>query len=333
MELAMAQCLIGCGSNMGPRREQLDRAIEFLRYMPGVVLRKVSRWKETVPIGGPSGQESFLNGACLIETDLSPQDVLSVLHALENTLQRNRSERWGPRTVDLDLLLYEDLILNSESLTIPHPRMSTRRFVLEPCVEIAGDVWHPISACTLNELLANIQTANPHIAVVGVECQSVIEVTRAVANASLGAVVHAPVELPPVDASSTEWSKILLRMLQAMDGEQNKCEHGIVTDFWLETLSLAAHEKLTAQQRDVFLKDFATHTVSSSPPHVLFLLVAPAVRLSSSPERARMQQRIIEVALDPTYHSHLKPKAIVMIDAENQIQAQAEAVAAVEAMV
>ncbi|MEO1990749.1 MAG: 2-amino-4-hydroxy-6-hydroxymethyldihydropteridine diphosphokinase [Pirellulales bacterium] len=329
----MAKCLIGCGSNIGPRREQLDRAIEFLRYMPGVALQKVSHWKETVPIGGPPGQESFLNGACLIETDLSPQDVLSVLHAVENTLQRNRSERWGPRTVDLDLLLYEDLILHSASLTVPHPRMSTRRFVLEPCVEIAGDIRHPTSACTLKELLANIQTVKPHIAVVGVECDSVIEVTRAVGNASLGLVVHQSSEWLPVDASLSEWSKTLSCMLQAMDGAQKNGEHGFVTDFWLETLALAARETLPIPQRDEFLKDFASHTVSSQPPHVLFLLVVPATRLSSSPEKARLQRQMIEVANDPTYHSHLKPKAVVMIDAENQPQARADAVAAVEAMV
>ncbi|NDC64536.1 MAG: 2-amino-4-hydroxy-6-hydroxymethyldihydropteridine diphosphokinase, partial [Planctomycetia bacterium] len=100
----MARCLVGCGSNLGSRREQLDRAVELLRFMPGVSVQAVSRYRETRPVGGPAGQEAYLNGACLIETDLAPHELLDALGAVEQTLLRHRSERWAARTIDLDLL-------------------------------------------------------------------------------------------------------------------------------------------------------------------------------------------------------------------------------------
>ena len=147
--------------------------------MPGVTLVEVSRFRDTKPIGGPPGQGLFLNGACLIETDLAPHDVMGMLTAVENTLDRERDERWGPRTVDLDLLLYDDLVLNNATLTVPHPRMATRRFVLEPCVEIAPDLMHPLAACSLSDLLQSISTTHPHVAVIGVPGSGAPEVASA----------------------------------------------------------------------------------------------------------------------------------------------------------
>jgi 2-amino-4-hydroxy-6-hydroxymethyldihydropteridine diphosphokinase len=196
----MARCLIGCGSNLGRRREFLDRAIELIRFMPGVSLLAVSRFRETRPIGGPPGQESFLNGACLIETDLPPHDVLAMLAAVENTLHRERLEWWGPRTIDLDLLLYDDVVLETETLTLPHPRMPTRRFVLEPCVEIAADIRHPLAGCTLAEMLESITAPQPHVAVIGLPGSGAHEVAAAIADTMLDC--HVTV----VDAGATEES-------------------------------------------------------------------------------------------------------------------------------
>ncbi|NBX29484.1 2-amino-4-hydroxy-6-hydroxymethyldihydropteridine diphosphokinase, partial [bacterium] len=124
--------------------------------MPGVAIVAVSRFRETRAVGGPPGQDAYLNGACLIETELPPEDVLGMLAAVENTLHRERLERWGERTIDLDLLLYDDLVVESDALTVPHPRMVTRRFVLEPSAEIAADLSVPTAACTVGDLLDNI---------------------------------------------------------------------------------------------------------------------------------------------------------------------------------
>ena len=214
----MARCLIGCGSNVGRRRDFLDRAIELIRFMPGVSLLAVSRFRQTRPIGGPAGQEPFLNGACLIETDLSPHDVLAMLSAVENTLHRERVERWGPRTIDLDLLLYDDLILDTETLTLPHPRMPTRRFVLEPCVEIAPDLRHPLAGCTLAEMLESISAPQPRVAVVGLPGTGAQEVAAAIAETMLDCHVTAvdAVGVPHGDDMDRELDDDLARL--ACDG-------------------------------------------------------------------------------------------------------------------
>ncbi|MBM4023467.1 MAG: 2-amino-4-hydroxy-6-hydroxymethyldihydropteridine diphosphokinase, partial [Planctomycetes bacterium] len=192
----MARCLIGCGSNLGRRREQLDRALELLRFMPGVELLAVSRFHETRPVGGLADQAAYLNGACLIETDLPPHDVLGALFAVENTLHRRREHRWGERTIDLDLLLYDDLVVESPDLTLPHPRMATRRFVLEPCAEIAAELPYPPADCTIRDLLDNISVPHPLVAVVGVPGSGAAEVAAAVADVTLARLVRAPVPLP-----------------------------------------------------------------------------------------------------------------------------------------
>lgn len=195
----MARCLVGCGANLGEPLRQLERAVELVRFMPGVECTAVSRFRETRPVGGPPGQPPYVNGAFLLETDLGPHEVLDMLLAVENTLERRRDERWGPRTVDLDLLLYDDVVLDTEALTLPHPRMATRRFVLEPCAEIAADLRHPGAGCSLRELLADISVPNPLVAIVGVTAAGTEQVAAAVADATFGRVVEVSAA-PPADA-------------------------------------------------------------------------------------------------------------------------------------
>lgn len=291
-EQTMARCLIGCGSNLGQRREQLDRAIELLRFMPGVTLHHASRYRETLAIGGPIEQSPFLNGACLIETDLPPQDVMQLLAAVENTLHRERGERWGPRTIDLDLLLYDDLVLETETLTLPHPRMSTRRFVLEPCVEIAPDVEHPQAGCTLRDLLENICQQHLHLAVAGVPGSGASEVATALADATLWRLVHAPAPLPALEKRSPAadaagvhtqlelaWHNALVAQAQPLlTQDWPEDSHGTISDYWLETLPLASQDSLTGASRDRFENSFDRVAAATVVPHVVILLVtSPAV--------------------------------------------------------
>ncbi len=150
----MSSCLIGLGSNLGDRRATLDLAVEHLDRHPQMVFRRRSRWYETAPDGGPTGQPTYLNGAAVVETSLGPQSVLEVLQQIESDLGRRRSVRWGPRTVDLDLLLYDRVVLDdAPSLVLPHPRMAQRRFVLEPAAEVAGSMVHPTTGLTISRLL------------------------------------------------------------------------------------------------------------------------------------------------------------------------------------
>ncbi len=144
--------LIAFGSNEGNSSQTLDQAVDRLNQVEGIVVSARSRAYQTVPIGGPKGQDAYLNAAIRVETTLSPQNLHQALIQIESSLGRERRTRWGARKIDLDLLLFDILQLDSDKLTIPHPRMSFRRFVLDPACEIAGEMIHPTSGLSLNEL-------------------------------------------------------------------------------------------------------------------------------------------------------------------------------------
>lgn len=148
----MTRCLIGLGSNLGDRGVLLAEAIEQLGRMSGIDIIAQSTLHETAPVGGPAGQPSFLNGALTLNSTLAPLDTLAVLRQIEQQSGRQRHVRWGARTLDLDLLLYGDAVLDLPELVVPHPRMSFRRFVLAPAIEVAADWQHPTIGWTLGEL-------------------------------------------------------------------------------------------------------------------------------------------------------------------------------------
>jgi 2-amino-4-hydroxy-6-hydroxymethyldihydropteridine diphosphokinase len=163
----MAIALIGLGSNVGDRQQILDRALEFLGRHSAVRIVARSRWRETAPVGGPPGQGTFLNGAALLETSLEPFPLASLLFDTEAQLGRQRRVRWDPRTLDLDLLLFGDRIIETPHLVVPHARMAWRRFVLEPAAEIAPSMVHPVIGWTVARLLDHIYTALPYVAIAG----------------------------------------------------------------------------------------------------------------------------------------------------------------------
>ena len=150
----MTTVYLGLGSNLGDRRRNLEAALDALRAHPQIAVTAVSSFLETDPVGGPPGQGKFLNAAAKIETDLSPEALLEELKRVERALGRKPGPRWGPREIDLDILLYGDAVLETPDLTIPHPRMRERRFVLEPLAEIAPDARDPVTGRTVRELLA-----------------------------------------------------------------------------------------------------------------------------------------------------------------------------------
>ena len=152
---------IALGSNLGDRRAFLDEAMARLRLQPGVEVVSVSTYHETTPVGGPVGQGAYLNAVAMVRTSLNPLQLLRVLQGLENQLGRVRAERFGSRTIDLDLLLYGAEIVQTDELTVPHPRMHERRFVLEPLVEIAPLAVHPGLQSTTKDLLERLQQPTP----------------------------------------------------------------------------------------------------------------------------------------------------------------------------
>jgi 2-amino-4-hydroxy-6-hydroxymethyldihydropteridine diphosphokinase len=136
-------CAIGLGSNLGDSHSILAGAIERLKMSPQIEIIAVSSWDQTAPIGPP--QPDYLNGCATLQTSLTALDLLNTLHAIEAEFGRVRREVWGARTLDLDLLLYGDKIIDTPTLKVPHPRMTERGFVLMPLAEIAPNWIEPKS--------------------------------------------------------------------------------------------------------------------------------------------------------------------------------------------
>lgn len=147
----MTTVYIGLGSNVGDRVDYLRRALSLLDKHPMIRVRKVSSFYETEPLEYPD-QGWFINAAAEIETDLPPMPLLDALQGIEKQLQRQRSIRWGPRTIDLDILLFGEELIAEARLQVPHIRMHDRAFVLIPLAEIAPEALHPILGTTMQEL-------------------------------------------------------------------------------------------------------------------------------------------------------------------------------------
>ena len=132
----MSRAYLALGSNLGDRVAYLQQAVDALAACPAVHVAAVSRVYETAPVGGPR-QDAYLNAVVAIDTGLDPHALLALAQTIEQDAQRVRAERWGPRTLDVDLLLYDDVRLGEPDLTLPHPRMRERGFVLAPRRDVA----------------------------------------------------------------------------------------------------------------------------------------------------------------------------------------------------
>ncbi len=147
---------IGLGSNEGDRVQMISQAVAQLHRTPGVHVTQLSLLREYDAVGGPP-QDPFVNAVVAVDTTLSPHALLATLQQLERALGRRPSPvRWGPRVIDLDVLLYGDAVIHDEHLTVPHPRLHERQFVLEPLAQLAPAVMHPVLRQSIRDLLHSL---------------------------------------------------------------------------------------------------------------------------------------------------------------------------------
>lgn len=151
----MSQVYISLGSNLGDREKNIQEAIKLINEQRSIKVINLSSNYETEPVGFKE-QDWFFNVVIELETTLLPQKLLVVLKQVEAKLGKKTERKWGPRTIDLDILLYDDLILNSQDLQIPHKLMHQRRFVLIPLTQIAPNIKHPVLNKTMKELVAEL---------------------------------------------------------------------------------------------------------------------------------------------------------------------------------
>lgn len=328
----MHRALIGLGANLGDRQQTLAQAVQRLRRSAGSLLDE-SWWHETPPVGGPSGQPAFLNGAVTIATLLPPELLMSVLQSIEHELGRQRASRsprearlqlgrqwvrWSARSIDLDLLLYDDLVLDSEHLTIPHPRMAFRRFVLEPAAEIAADMPHPTTGWTVGRLFAHLTTAAPYLAIAGPPGKETTRLARRLAEQSGSRLIIDP----GPDEPNPE---IIARRAELLDRAAWPTDRWTISDFWFDQSLAEAAVQSDEQVRIEIETAWRNRHERVMPPKLLAVL-EPGKSIVRAENSDRAFRAVGELARRPDQGP------VVWLSIDRFDDAVAELLAAMEAM-
>lgn len=302
----MPFCLIGLGSNVGDREATLALALERLQGRGAIRVVRCSAWRETAPVGGPAGQSPYLNGAALLETELPPEALLGVLQEIERELGRKREGRWSARTLDLDLLLYGQLVLKSASLELPHPRMALRRFVLEPAAEIAPEMLHPTTGWTLQRLFAHLCQSLPYVAIAGPIGSGKTELARGLAAAGATLVLesldHARLSGFYADPASQAWRtelEFLSQRVGLLGADApfwaNRTDW-VASDFWFDQSPAFARAWLPPERYPHFHAAWENARREVVRPRFVALLDAPSEELHRRiAQRGRPYERGIGV--------------------------------------
>ncbi len=283
----MAHALIALGSNLGDRTQALQEAVEALAAAPEVRLLQQSAWIETAPIGGPADQPAFLNGAALLETSLAPEALHALLVDIERRAGRERTGRWGPRKLDLDLLLYDECVLQTPNLVVPHPRLAVRRFVLAPAAQAAPHMRHPQIGWTISKLLDHLEHAVPYFAIAATSAQLAEWLAEFVCQAGNCRLIADPLvglrlDPCPTGASGLAQAPPLEHArIRAMAIDRRAwpdLQQTAVSAFWIEQHLAAALEEAREQPERIHA---AWQAVAEQvmPPKLLAVYVAPEATL------------------------------------------------------
>ena len=268
----------------------------------GVTLMARSRGYATRAIGGPPGQRAFCNAAALVETSLPPAALLAALQQIEDSLGRWRSERWGPRTIDLDLLLYGRETIQSPALTVPHPRMAWRRFVLEPAAEIAAEMVHPRISWPIRRLLEHLNTSANYLAITGPAAVGKTALALALARQNAAILIQDEIDPTRYDAfgpdpSGNAWSGELeccrrrSRLLATDAAIWRERKRLVVSDFWCGQSLAYAEVRLPPGQCEAFRLQWEHQQAEVVRPRLIVSLDAPTEQLF---ERVRERGRASE---------------------------------------
>jgi 2-amino-4-hydroxy-6-hydroxymethyldihydropteridine diphosphokinase len=229
----MPRCLIGLGANLGEPAETLRAALDALARHPGIEFVAASSFLETKPIGGPVGQGTFLNACATIRTERSPRETIQTLLEIEASLGRTRRTRWEARKLDLDLLLYGDAVCREQGVEIPHPRMASRRFVLDPAAEIAGGMIHPTTGWTIGAMARHLREA-PNVAMLtGLAVDQKTKVIRKLEDAmAAGGATFMAFRVPDCDDLSIRGKAVRATFDVAGDVAYPPFATLVILDFW-----------------------------------------------------------------------------------------------------
>jgi 2-amino-4-hydroxy-6-hydroxymethyldihydropteridine diphosphokinase len=276
----MSFCLVALGSNLGDRATLIESAVARLGSEPGITALAVSSLHETQPVGGAPGQQPFLNAVAAFDTDLAPPTLLALLQRIEHDLGRQRTEHWGARTIDLDLLLFGNQVIDAPQLVVPHPRMAFRRFVVQPAAEVAPRLMHPTIGWTMARLLEHLDAALPYVALLGMPGSGKTHLATGIATAVSGRYLADPAALTecrPVDRESgpalAQDVELLAARARLLD-RANWSEASIpaISDFYLDQGLAYAETRLPADELAAFRREFEARAAQVVLPKLLVVL-------------------------------------------------------------